>query len=322
MFNNQDFTRERSKYLGGSDIGAILGLSKYRSAVDVWLEKTGKNVIEKNSLPMRFGQFAEDFVAREYALSTGCKLAIHEDAIIHPQYAYMHGHIDRFVLDQDLPLFGNDGQIHATRVLECKTANPFTLSDWGDVGTDQVPMSYLVQCVWYMMLTKIDRTDLAVLFGNADFRIYEISRDFELEQMIAERAINFWENHVIKDVPPPAVCESDYKSLFSQSTQSKSVEALPDTSELIKQLTAFNRQIEQYETQISDIKQNIMAQMEDAEILTWNGQTLATWKAPKPSLRLDSKRLIEERPELAHQYQIPINNSRRLVIKTTSTGIS
>ena len=45
MLNNQDFTRERSKYLGGSDLGAILGLSKYRTAVDVWLEKTGKQFI-------------------------------------------------------------------------------------------------------------------------------------------------------------------------------------------------------------------------------------------------------------------------------------
>jgi predicted phage-related endonuclease len=68
MFNNQNFTRERTKYLGGSDIGAILGLSKYRSAVDVWMEKTGKTFSQKDSLPLRFGQFAEDFVAREYAL--------------------------------------------------------------------------------------------------------------------------------------------------------------------------------------------------------------------------------------------------------------
>ena len=48
MLNNQDFTRERSKYLGGSDLGAILGLSKYRTAVDVWLEKTGKQCSEQD----------------------------------------------------------------------------------------------------------------------------------------------------------------------------------------------------------------------------------------------------------------------------------
>ena len=317
MLTNQDFTRERTKYLGGSDIGAILGLSKYRSAVDVWLEKTGKNIDDQTSLPLRFGQFVEDFVAREYQLATGEELAIHEAAITHPEYDYLQGHIDRFVLEKDRPLIDNQGQIQATRILECKTAHPFTQSDWGEVGTDQVPMNYLVQCLWYMMLTQIEKTDLAVLFGNADFRIYTISRDSELEQMLLERAVHFWNHYVGKDLPPPATSECDYKNLFRESIPSKVIEATKDTSEMIQQLTNINCQIEQYETQISDIKQHIMAQMQDAEVLTWHGKTLATWKAPKPSLRVDTKKLAKEHPDIVHQYQVPIKNSRRLVIKTS-----
>ncbi len=318
MLNNQDFALLRAKSLGGSDIGAVLGLSKYRSAVDVWMEKTGKEVGVRDSLPLRFGQFAESFVASEYALATGFSLGTHDAAVIHPQYDYMHGHIDRFVLDGDVPLIGDDGRITASRILECKTANPFAQSDWGDSGSDQVPLSYLVQCVWYMMLTGIDRTDLAVLFGNADFRIYEITRDLELEEMVLERAVSFWENHVLKDIPPAATSESDYKTLFGKSTVSKSIEAPAETCELIKKLKLLNEQIESYEQEISTIKQSIMGQMQDAEVLTFHGQTLATWKAPKPSLRLDAKRLTEEHPDLVHQYQVPIQNSRRLVIKELS----
>jgi len=318
MLNNQDFALLRAKSLGGSDIGAVLGLSKYRSAVDVWMEKTGKEVGVRDSLPLRFGQFAESFVASEYALATGLCLATHDAAVIHPQHEYMHGHIDRFVLDGDKPLISEDGRITASRILECKTANPFAQSDWGDPGSDQVPLSYLVQCVWYMMLTNIDRTDLAVLFGNADFRIYEISRDLELEQMVLERAVSFWENHVLRDTPPAAISESDYKTLFGKSTVSKSVEAPAETCELIKKLKSLNEQIDSYEQEISQIKQSIMGQMQDAEVLTFHGQTLATWKAPKPSLRLDAKKLTEEHPDLVHQYQVPIQNSRRLVIKELS----
>jgi putative phage-type endonuclease len=318
MLNNQDFALLRAKSLGGSDIGAILGLSKYRSAVDLWLEKTGKEIAHRDSLPLRFGQFAESFVASEYALATGLSLTTHEAAVIHSEYQYMHGHIDRFVLNGDAPLIGEDGRITASKILECKTANPFAQSEWGEAGSDQVPLSYLVQCVWYMMLTNIDRTALAVLFGNADFRIYEITRDLELEQMVLERAIDFWQNHVLKDIPPTATSESDYKTLFGKSTFSKSVEAPAHTCELIKKLKSLNEQVEQSEAEISQIKQSIMGQMQDAEVLTYQGQTLATWKAPKPSLRLDAKRLSEEHPDLVHQYQVPIQNSRRLVIKELS----
>jgi putative phage-type endonuclease len=318
MLNNQDFALLRAKSLGGSDIGALFGLSKYRSAVDVWMEKTGKEVGIRDSLPLRFGQFAEEFVASEYALATGASLATYDAAVIHPQYEYMNGHIDRFILDRDVALIGEDGRINASRILECKTANPFAQSDWGDPGSDQVPLSYLVQCVWYMMLTNIDRTDLAVLFGNADFRIYEITRDLELEQMVLERAVSFWEKHVVTDIPPTPKSESDFKTLFGKSTVSKSVEAPAETCELIKKLKSLNEQIESYEQEVSSIKQSIMGQMQDAEVLTFHGKTLATWKAPKPSLRLDAKRLSEEHPDLAHQYQVPIQNSRRLVIKELS----
>lgn len=318
MINNQDFALLRAKSLGGSDVGALLGLSKYRSAVDVCMEKTGKEIAIRNSLPLRFGQFAEEFVASEYTLSTGLSLASHDAAVIHPKYQYMHGHIDRYVLNGDVPLIDGDGKITASRILECKTANPFAQSEWGEVGSDQVPLSYLVQCVWYMMLTNINQTDLAVLFGNADFRIYEITRDLELEQMVLERAITFWEDHVLKDIPPPAASESDYKTLFGKSTLSKSIEAPAQTYELIKKLKSLNEQVEQYEAEISQIKQSIMGQMQDAEILAFDGQTLATWKSPKLSLRLDAKRLSAEHPDLIDQYQVPIQNSRRLVIKELS----
>ena len=318
MLNNQDFALLRAKSLGGSDVGAVLGLSKYRSAVDVWMEKTGKEVAVRDSLQLRFGQFAESFVASEYVLATGLSLATHDAAVVHSEYSYMHGHIDRFVLSEDLPLIGSDGRITASRILECKTANPFAQSEWGEAGSDQVPLSYLVQCVWYMMLTNIDRTDVAVLFGNTDFRIYEINRDLELEQMVLERAKSFWENHVLTDIPPPATSESDYKTLFGKSTVSKSIEAPAETCELIKKLKSLNEQVEHYEAEISQIKQSIMGQMQDAEVLTFQGQTLATWKAPKPSVRLDAKRLTEEHPEWASQYQIAVQNSRRLVIKELS----
>ena len=318
MLNNQDFALLRAKSLGGSDVGAVLGLSKYRSAVDVWMEKTDKKVAIRDSLPLRFGQFAESFIASEYALATGLSLATHDAAVVHSEYSYMHGHIDRFVLSEDLPLIGSDGRITASRILECKTANPFAQSEWGEAGSDQVPLSYLVQCVWYMMLTNIDRTDVAVLFGNTDFRIYEINRDLELEQMVLERAKSFWENHVLTDIPPPATSESDYKTLFGKSTVSKSIEAPAETCELIKKLKSLNEQVEHYEAEISQIKQSIMGQMQDAEVLTFQGQTLATWKAPKPSVRLDAKRLTEEHPEWASQYQIAVQNSRRLVIKELS----
>ena len=322
MLNNQDFTRERTKYLGGSDIGAILGFSKYRTALDVWLEKTGRIVNIVDNLPARFGTFAEEFVASEYATQTGYCLVHSEEGIAHNQFPFMVGHIDRFVFESvessdlvDGELNHPDGSCAASHLLECKTANPFNQSDWGDLGTDEVPMSYLVQCLWYLAITNLERCDVAVLFGNHDFRTYEVYRDKELEDLIIAKAATFWIEHVQADIPPLAQCESDYQILFKKEVTGKAVEAEPIICELTQKLCLLNNEIKSKESEISQIKQTIMGQMGEAELLTYQGQVLATWKSPKQSYRLDSKRLEKEHPELIPQYQVPIQNSRRLVMK-------
>ena len=318
MLNNQEFTADRSQYLGGSDIGAILGLSKYRTALQVWMEKTNKEVEKVDSLPLRFGSFAEEFVAREYARATSFELLHDESLHIHSTHAFMGAHIDRFVFDAPFNSTANAARKLPNRILECKTANPFTANEWGDVGSDQVPMSYLCQCIWYMAITGIERADIATLFGNSDFRIYQIHKDLELESLILEKATHFWDNYVLADIPPPTQTEADCQTLFAKGNANASAEADQETCELSTRLHLLNQEIEVREAEISSIKQAIMTQMGEAELLTYQGKVLATWRSPKPSYRLDSKRLEAEHPEWANQYKIPVQNSRRLVIKDLS----
>jgi putative phage-type endonuclease len=313
MLINQDFTQDRTKYIGGSDIGAILGLSKYQSALDVWMEKTGKEIKSLDSLPLRFGSFAEEFVASEYARHTGLEL-IHDKSIyLHSQYTFMSAHIDRFV-------HGDGIAMAPTKILECKTANPFAQSDWGDVGSDQVPMSYLCQCAWYQAITGIDEADLAVLFGNSDFRIYQIQRDKELEELLLDKATTFWDEYVLKDIPPPPQSEADYQALFKRGNAEQSIEANLETVKQIARLHLLNAEISTKEDEISVIKQHVMGQLENAELLTYQNQILATWKAPKPSFRLDTKRLEQDHPALCTNYKSPVQNSRRLLIKELKTN--
>ena len=311
MLINHDFTQDRTKYLGGSDIGALLGLSPFKSPLVVWMEKTGKEVKAVDSLPLRFGSFVEEFVANEYAKATGFTLRHDESIYIHPNHSYMSAHIDRFVHTDGLDQA-------ATKILECKTANPFSRAQWGELGSDQVPMSYLCQCVWYMAITGITKTDLAVLFGNTDFRIYTILRDPELENLVLEKAHHFWHEHVLKDLPPPAQSPEDCQLLFQHSDPSKTLEANAETLALLERLQTLNQQGHTCEEEITTLKTQIMAQMQDAEVLAHQGQVLATWKAPKPSFRLDAKRLETEERAIYEKYKVASQVSRRFVLKDTT----
>ena len=316
MLNNQDFTQNRASFLGGSDIGSIVGVSKYRSAMEVWLEKTGKKVIHKDSFALRFGSFAESFIADEYALLTGEQLVNHPYGIIHPRHSFCVGHIDRFVMDQpDLPLFASDGTLNAKKLLECKTANLYSQSDWGEPGTDAIPLAYLCQCLWYLGITNLAEIDVAVLLGGSDLRVYTITRDLELETLLFEKATFFWTEYIKKDLPPPPQSISDCQVLFQRTNVGKSIEASPEILDLIRKLKILESQTQLKEGQIEGIKQELMMKMEDAEAVTHLGKPIVTWKAPKPSSRIDTKRLSLDHPELIKAYQSPVMNSRRFVVK-------
>jgi predicted phage-related endonuclease len=242
----------------------------------------------------------------------------------------MSAHIDRFVRRNALPSIQSECHHHRdntnastpfNRILECKTANPFATGEWGEAGTDQIPMSYLCQCIWYMAITEIGRADLAVLFGNHDFRIYEITKDVELENLVIQKAEHFWHQYVLKDIPPPTNNEQDCQILFNKGDSTKTIQGSHETLGLTKRLHFLNSEIATYEKEISGIKQVIMNQMGAAETLAFEDEVLATWKSPKPSNRLDTKKLELEHPELCANYKVPIQNSRRLVIKELSNSI-
>ncbi len=297
---------ERHQFLGGTDIAALLGLSTYRSPVDVWLEKTQQSRSQADSLILRFGRFAEDFVVQEYERETGLITARPNGITQHPQHHYLAGSIDRLVVS-------DDASVH--RILECKTSHPRNSHQWGEPGTDQVPLHYLVQCLWYLILTQCEECDLAVLIGNNDFRIYTITRNLAVEDLLLDRAIHFWEHHVLQGTPPIASSESNYRSLFPNGHPGESVEATPALMKHLQRLHEIHRYMHQEEVEISAIKQIIMDTLKEADTLTFENRIIATWKTPKPSLKTDWKRLEKDHPDWVAPYQFVQENSRRLLIK-------
>lgn len=109
--------------------------------------------------------------------------------------------------------------------------------------------------------------------------------------------------------------EQDCRTLFNKGKAGKTIEVNRETYQSLTQYHALSAEIEERESQISQIKQTIMNLMQDAEVLNFEGHPLATWKTPKPTTRLDTKRLENEQPELFAQYQYTSPSSRRLLIK-------
>jgi len=179
----------RKRGVGGSEAAIVLGLSKFKTATQLYLEKRGEIEVEyfENDV-QRWGRLLEGAVRQEYSERTGRVVRQPLDTLWHPELHFICGHPDG-ITDDD-------------RLLEAKTAVPQLADQWGEPGSDFVPQDYLLQCQHYMLLTGLPVADLAVLINRFDYRIYEIPADRELQEMIIEAARDFMRRIREGDRPP------------------------------------------------------------------------------------------------------------------------
>lgn len=300
-----DWLKARQSGIGGSEIAAIVGLNQYTTPMQVWESKVNPVVEDDDSAnePMYWGTTLEDVVAKEYAKRTGRKIQRVTEQMRHPDFKYAIANIDRAAINPDIAkrVFWKDNKLTTDRILECKTANGFAAKQWGDIGSDQVPESYLIQCQWYMGITGASICDLAVLIGGQDFRIYTILRDDDLiaDLLIAGGA--FWELVQNKTPPDPANYAEAVKK-WGNSDPSKVAEAGDDLAIEIEVLQRVKAEIKELEAEEERIKSLIICELQTAETLTHNGVKLATCKTQSRT-SFDAKAFEKDHPDLYAQYK-------------------
>ena len=285
---------ERMGYIGGSDAAAILGLSPYRSAIELWLEKTGQTEQGNDtpSEPAEWGNILENTVAQEYARRTGLKIARVNQTRRHPKHDWMRANLDRRVIGQP-------------EIVEIKTVRA--------LGDEPRP-DHVAQVRHYMAVTKTERAHLVYLVSGQRLQSFIIERDPEAEAQLIAAEQAFWD--CVQSRTPPAVQRVSDWRILHPTDSGQSVTADCDAAYAIKRLHVIKNQIIELEMLAEACEGTIQEAMKDAStLISPEGFTLATWKAARPSQVIDSKRLRLEQPELAARYSTERAGSRRFVLK-------
>ena len=297
-----EWLKSRRLGIGGSDVASILGLSKYKSPYQLWLDKTGRaDVEDEQSEPAYWGNALEDIVAKEFQKRAGVKVQRVNKTLVHPQSDFARANIDRAVINPEIS--GNvrlkNGALTTDHILECKTANQYMAKLWGN-DTESVPDYYLVQCQWYMGITQTKKCSLAVLIGGQQFRMYEIDYDPELFDMLIEECSNFWHNHVLADVPPEPTTFDDVTHRWSKHDPDTSIDDI-DLTALIEEYKGLSADMKEAKAQQDDLKTQICSLIQEKETVLNGDKRLATFKAQERTT-IDSKALKAEYPELWKQF--------------------
>lgn len=292
----------RKQGIGGSDVAAILGLSKYKSPYQLWLDKTNRSEIEDTqSEPAYWGNTLEDVVAKEFQKRTGLKVQRVNKTLVHPEYDFARANIDRAVINPEIS--GNvrlkNGELTTDHILECKTANQYLSKLWGD-DLESVPDYYLTQCQWYMGITQTKKCSLAVLIGGQKFRTYEIAYDHELFMMLIEECGKFWHEHVLADVPPPPSTFDDVTHRWSKHDPDTSIDDYELTA-LIEEYKDLSADIKSADDELKTLKTRIGACIQDKELVLNGDKRIATFKYQERTT-IDSKALKTAHPDLFEQF--------------------
>ncbi len=311
----------RSKYIGGSDAAALLGLDRWKSRHDVFLDKIGEGTQRDQNEAMFWGATLEAVVRREYVRRTGRK--VRPGSVQHPVHKFIRGHVDG----------------KGDTLLEVKTARDGT--DWGEDGDSSItaiPAYYRPQLAHYMLASGADTADVAVLIRGQELRIYkDIERPRWADDLLDEE-VAFWENNVIPRIPPELDGSEGAGRLLRKQfpvDDGSELIALPEQYQIIDALRLARHATAQAQATEAQLTQAIQAAMGEASYLlgpnvkiSWkrakDGEVV-NWKDYAGSLedmiRMDAELREAQPPEelgtLKDIYTSPRPGSRRFLVSFT-----
>ena len=303
-----DLTREqwlalRKKGIGGSDAAAVCGMNRYKGPLDVYLDKTNPNVEpQEDNEKMYWGRVMEPILRQEFMKRTGMSVVECKYLFTNKEFPFMIADIDGVVTEAD-------GKTKS--LLEIKTVNAYSGSAYGNGNLSE---AYAIQCFHYLAtLPELSRAYLVMLIGGNEFKYEVIERDEATIKTIIAMESKFWNDHVLKKIPPQpdATSGAALDSMYPNSNQT-SVILPPSADQLVATIRECKSVEEDLKKTVLEAEHRLKNMLKDAE----SGRTAkgfcVHWKSTSTS-RLDTAKLKAEQPELVEKYT-KTTSSRRFSI--------
>ncbi len=285
----EEWLEYRKTGIGGSDASVVCGINKYKSPIELWMEKTGQLPYQEAGEAAYWGTQLEPMVRTEFTKRTGIEVTQIKQLLQSEEYPFMQANLDGIC---EHPEYG-------TCVFEAKTASAYKAGEW----ENSIPAEYMLQIQHYMAVTGYKGTYIAVLIGGNTFKWKFVERDDEMIAMLISLEADFWE-HIKSNTPPP-LDGSDASAKFLSDRFPESVSGtqivLPDKAEtLIKEYDAACEQLSEI-TERKQKAENLLKDMLGNNEVGTSGNRVISWKSMSQE-RLDTKALKANHPELFKEY--------------------
>jgi putative phage-type endonuclease len=287
--SHEEWLEHRLLGLGGSDASIVCGINRYKTAIELWMEKTGQFAPDSAGEAAYWGTQLEPCVKAEFTKRTGIEVTAVKQILQSEEHTFMLANLDGVCEHPD----------YGSCIFEAKTASFYKGSEWDD----SIPDEYILQIQHYMAVTGYRAAYIAVLIGGNHFKWQLVERDEELIAMLIQLETEFWDK--VQSNMPPAIDGSDASAEFlgrhfPNSIPKTSIQLPPSAAALIKQFAAASDEIDKYTEQKQEAE-NLLKQMLGDNEAGALGDIVITWKTISQE-RLDSKTLKAEHPALYKKY--------------------
>lgn len=288
---------DRSRFIGGSDVAAVLGISPWMTPVQLWLQKTGQ--VDYSPDPARERRFARGKALEPIIIQMGIdklKEMGHEVELLRMNQRYVHPEYPFLACEIDFELLCDGQEITG----DAKSVHGFARKKWGDEQTDEMPIEYAAQFQHGMGIRGRDKCVVFALIGLDDVAIYWLDRDQETIDGMRERCVEFWERNIVGGERPDILTYDDASTLWAKD-DGTSIEADDEVARKVAAYQVAKATAKQYEEKADALKLDIVEFMQPHATLTHGGAPIATWKTQTAS-RIDSKALRAAHPKLAQDF--------------------
>ena len=290
-----DVTKHRDKIIGGSDVAAILGLNRYKTAYEVWEEKKHSIKTFDGNAATEWGKKLEPVIIAHFEQVNNVKVFDNNVKYISKEHDFLGCHPD------GICTINNENVL-----IEVKTVSTDAFKFWGN----ELPLEYY--CQVQHNLNVLGLTKAKFIYLVLDSRYYgeiEISYDKEYAESVQKFLVKWWNEYIIGDNTPIKTV-TDYEK---ENPEVKMVEADDETAKKHTELIELKAKIKELETQKEAIEDFLKLKIGDATDLMYGLNTIATWR-PQTKVTVDTKKLKEELPETFLKYATE-KTSRTFLVK-------
>lgn len=178
---------KRSNKIDGKDIGAILGIDKYKNITKVYEEKTKAGEISQRAVEARYWiNTLEEVISREFMIRTRKKIRKNNIKSIDNDYEFMASNVNRKIIGEN-------------SILDCKVINGI---DEIDICSEEFSKKFVLQAQHDMKVKKADKCYISILINGEKFILREVKRDESLISKIVKVEEEFWNNYIEKKIQP------------------------------------------------------------------------------------------------------------------------